>query len=282
MRDISTREAAVTRAQNLAPSAVKQCCAAVYGSDAVRMLLGDSLHPGGMELTERLGHLLNLTPRSRVLDVAAGRGTSAIFLAERFGCEIVGIDCGHDSVAAANQAAQVKCLDAKVTFQTADAEQLPFSDCVFDAIICECAFCTIPNKAAAAREFSRVLRPGGVVGLSDLSRDGALPPELDGLLSWIACIADAQSPSDYAALLSGAALTVNVTERHNNALAEFVNQIRTRLLAAEVMAGLQKLVFPGFDFEAVNAIVRFALAAIKEGQLGYVIITASKAASAGI
>jgi len=282
LNDIASRETAVTDAQRSAPSVVKQCCAAVYNSDAARMLLGDSFHPGGMELTEHLGDLLNLTPRSRVLDVAAGRGTSAIFLAERFGCEVVGIDYGHDNVEAARWAAQVKGLDANVTFHSADAEQLPFSDCAFDAVICECAFCTFPNKAAAAREFSRVLRPGGVVGLSDLTRDGALPPELEGLMSWVACIADAQSPPNYAAFLSDAALTVSVTERHNDALAELVNQIRTRLLAAEVMAGLRKLVLPGFDFEAANTLVKFALAAIKEGKLGYVIITASKAAATGI
>jgi arsenite methyltransferase len=278
----SPREAAVVRTHGLVPSAVKQCCAAVYGSDAVQMLLGESLHPGGMELTERLGDLLNLTPRTRVLDVAAGRGTSAIFLAERFGCEVVGIDYGRDNVEAARRAAQVKGVDANVTFHSADAEQLPFSDCSFDALICECAFCTFPDKAAAAREFSRVLRPGGVAGLSDLTRNGALPPELEGLISWIACVADAKSPSDYAILLSGAALTVNAMERHDDALAEFVNQIRTRLLAAEIMASLQKLLLPGVDFNVAESTIRFALAAIEEGKLGYVIITASKPPSIAI
>jgi len=33
---------------------VKQCCATFYGSDFARMLLGDSFHPGGTRLTERL------------------------------------------------------------------------------------------------------------------------------------------------------------------------------------------------------------------------------------
>ncbi|MBX6329103.1 MAG: class I SAM-dependent methyltransferase [Pseudolabrys sp.] len=246
------------------------------------MLLGDSFHPGGIKLTERLGSFLNLTPQSRVLDVAAGRGTSAIFLAERFGCEVVGIDWSENCVAAASRAAQVKGLEGRVRFQLADAEQLPFADRVFDAIICECAFCTFPNKAAAACEFGRVLRPGGMVGLSDLARYGALPPELEGILSWVACVADARSPSDYVALLSGAALTVNTMEHHNDSLAEFVNHIRTRLLAVEVTAGLRKPEFPGFDFEAASAIVRCARTAIKEGKLGYVIITASKVASADV
>jgi len=264
------------RGQTLAPSAVKQCCAAVYASDAARLLLGDSFHPGGTRLTERLGQMLNLTPRTRVLDVAAGTGTSAVRLAERFGSEVVGVDYSRESIEAANGQVSAKKLGGKVTFKCADAEKLPFPDACFDAVICECAFCTFPDKQAAAREFNRVLRPGGQVGLSDLTRQGSLPPELESLLSWIACIADAQPVSEYAALLSGAAFTVSVVERHDGALVEFINQIRTRLLAAEVMARLQKLSLPGFDLDVAKTVARHAFAAIKEGKLGYAIVVAAK------
>ncbi len=51
-------------------------------------LLGESFHPGGAALTERLGQLLALTPESRVLDAASGKGTSAVLLAQRFGCTV--------------------------------------------------------------------------------------------------------------------------------------------------------------------------------------------------
>jgi arsenite methyltransferase len=263
-------------ASDLSPSALKQCCAAVYDSEAAKLLLGESFHPGGTQLTERLGEILGLTPHSRVLDVAAGKGTSAFFLATRFGCEVVGVDYSRRNVEEAEAAASAKGLSERVSFQWADAEQLPFSNNSFDAIICECAFCTFPNKQAAAHEFMRVVRPGGEVGLSDLTREGALAPELDGLLPWIACIADAQTLSAYVALLSTAKLKVRATEACNNVLTEFVNQIRSRLLAAEVMVRLQKLVLPGFDFETAKAIAKSALAAISEGKLGYAILAATK------
>jgi cyclopropane fatty-acyl-phospholipid synthase-like methyltransferase len=70
---------------------VKQCCATLYESDLARFLLGDSLHPGGMELTRQLGHMLGLNPASRLLDVASGNGTTAVYLAKEFGCTIVGV-----------------------------------------------------------------------------------------------------------------------------------------------------------------------------------------------
>jgi len=66
--------------------AIKTCCAAVYQSDAARLLLGDSFHPGGIKLTEHLGTILHLEPQQRVLDIASGPGRSAIALARRFGC----------------------------------------------------------------------------------------------------------------------------------------------------------------------------------------------------
>jgi arsenite methyltransferase len=263
------------------PSTVKQCCAAAYESDAARMLLGNSFHPGGTKLTERLGRILKLSPRTRVLDVAAGRGASAIFLAKQFGCEVVGIDYSRKNIEIGTEEAKANGLGDKVTFQWADAEKLPFPDASFDAVICECAFCTFPDKQTAASEFNRVLRLRGQIGLSDLTRDGTLAPELESLMSWIACIADAQPLSEYEALLSAAAFAVSLTERHEGALAEFVKQIQTRLLAAEVMVGLQKLVLPGFDLEAAKIVAKRAIAAISDGELGYGLVVASKLKSAG-
>lgn len=255
---------------------VKQCCARLYESDFAKMLLGDSFHPGGIRLTERLGMLLGLTIRSRVLDIASGKGTSALFLAEHFGCEVIGVDYGAQSVEQANAAAAAKGLEKRVSFQTGDAERLPFADSSFDAVICECAFCTFPDKRAAADEFARVLRSGGSVGISDLTRGGALSKELDGLLAWIACIADAQPIKNYVEHLEAASLHVKVTESHDEALLEMVNQVRTKLLGAEIMVGLKKLDLPGIDLTAAKQMAHAALSAIQQGSLGYAIICAAK------
>ncbi len=265
-----------SKPQELPPTAIKQCCANLYESDAAKLLLGDSFHPGGTKLTEYLGRILHLTPQSRVLDVAAGKGASALHLASRFGCEVMGIDYGGKSVEEATRTAKDMNLQDRVSFQQADAERLPFADETFDAVVCECAFCTFPNKQTAAGEFARVLRPGGRVGVSDLTRNGSLGNDLEGLLSWIACVADAQPAASYAEYLAAAALKVQIVEQHDDALLEFVNQMRLRLLAVNVMVGLNKLSLPGFDFESARRFATQALGAISEGKLGYAIIAASK------
>lgn len=256
---------------------IKSCCASLYESDWARLLLGDSFHPGGLALTERLGELLDLGPGQRVLDVAAGVGTSAIFLARRFDCEVVGVDYGPDIVAQATELAEESGLSDRVRFEQGDAERLRFADGTFDAIICECAFCTFPDKAAAAAEFARVLRPGGRVGLGDLTRNGPMPSELETLLAWIACIADARPVGDYISYLEDAGFVTDRLEHHNSALVDLIKSVRTKLLGAELLVKLRKIDLPQADFEGAKALARGAADSVQRGKLGYALILATKA-----
>lgn len=262
-------------------AAAKSCCALAYESEVARWLMGDSFHPGGLALTERLGERLGLKPGLKVLDVASGRGTSALHLAKRFGCEVVGVDLGRGAVEAARAAAKLGALEHLVSFEEADAERLPFDDETFDAVVCECAFCLFPDKAAAAREMARVLRPSGRLGLTDLVRQGPLPSGLDGLMGWVACIADAGPLEAYVETLGDAGFQSRLTERHDAALAEVADRMRRQLFAAEVLVGLGKLSWPGFDFRTANDLARQASAAIGAGRLGYVLISAELQPTAG-
>ena len=248
----------------------------LYESDLARFLLGDSFHPGGLRLTGQLGRMLGLNPAIRVLDVACGKGTTAVFLAKEFGCEVVGIDYGEQNVEAARSLAWTEHLESRVKFECTDAESLSFSDDSFDAVICECAFCTFPDKASAAREFFRVLRPGGQVGISDLTRQDVLPEELNGLLAWIACIGDARTIEGYSTFLRGAGFSVGSIKERNDALAEMADHVRLKLLGAEIMTGLNKLQLPGIDLGAAKRMANSVMATVKQGQLGYALICATK------
>ena len=257
-------------------AAVKQCCANFYGSAAAKYLLGDSFHPGGLCLTEELAALLVLNSDSLVLDVASAKGTSAFFLAERFGCRVVGVDLSEENVKQANAEALTKGLGKQVEFRLGDAEALPFQPSIFDAIVCECAFCTFPSKATAAAEFYRVLKPGGRVGISDITKDAADLPGLDGLLAWIACIGDAQSLAQYSNWLAGAKLNVSLSEPRDRYLREMVQAIRSKLLVADILIGLKKLDLPGLDLQQAKAFSKAAQDAIAAGHLGYGLLVASK------
>ncbi len=254
---------------------LKSCCARAYESDFARMLLGGNFHPGGLDLTRRLGHLLELRPGVRVLDVASGKGESAIFLAKEFGCEVTGIDFGSRNVEEANARAAESGVAHLVTFLERDAERTNLPDASFDCAICECAFCTFPDKPAAAREIARVLGGGGRIGLSDLTRRGPLPADLIGLISWIACIADALPVSEYRAALEGASFEVTTVEAHDNCLLQMARDVQGRLLGLELLAGLKQLDLPEVDMTQAKQFARAAMKAIQDGAFGYSLIVAS-------
>lgn len=271
----------MSAAKDLPPGHIQQCCAALYESDVARLLLGDSFHPGGAATTQRLGRLMGLSATSDVLDVACGRGESAIVLAETFGARVLGLDLSDKNVAEARAAAAARGLQNRVDFRVGDAACLDLADASLDAVVCECAFCLFPDKQAAALEFARVLKPGGVFGLSDLTRTGAVPPELQGLLAWVACVADAQPVEVYRDCLIAAGFKIGALEPAHAALAELIRKVRMRLLSAEIMVALKRLTLPGIDLEAAKGFCKAALDAAERGQLGYVLMTGITAAAAG-
>jgi arsenite methyltransferase len=255
---------------------VKACCAATYGSDLVALLLGDAYHPGGLTLTRHLATRLDLAPGGRVLDVACGRGTTALLLAGEYGVAVDGIDLSPGNVVQARGAADAAGFADRTRFTAADAEALPYADGTFDAVVCECAWCTFPDKPAAAHELARVLRPGGSVGISDVVADPArLPPEMTGLAAWAACVADARPLDEYAALLSAAGLRVRRSERHDAAMTRTIDRIEARLGLLR-MTARHRAEALGLDFDRAPAVLACARAAVTAGTLGYALLVADK------
>ena len=256
-----------------APDTLKACCAAAYEADVVALLLGESYHPGGLALTRRLARALDLRPGQLVLDVACGPGATACLLAGEFDVHVDGVDLGPSSLARARARAAERGLDRRVRFHPGDAERLPFDDGVFDAVVCECAFCTFPDKPTAAAEFARVLRPGGRVGITDVTLDPSrLDPELATMAGHIACIADARPAAEYAGLLAGAGLEVVVSESHDEALAAMIDQIEARLRALALLgtAGV------ALDLDTILGYTAAAARAVAGGIAGYHLIVGQR------
>ncbi|MEV0962784.1 methyltransferase domain-containing protein [Streptomyces sp. NPDC049910] len=258
---------------------IKSCCADAYSRDVVALLLGDSYHPGGTALTRRLADALGLARDGRVLDVASGRGTSALLLAGVYGVRVDGVDYSAANTALAQGAAQAAGFAERTGFVTGDAEHLPYDDGVFDAVLCECALCTFPDKARAAAEFARVLRPGGRIGITDVTAaPDRLPPELRSVGARIACVADARPLTAYAAVLAGAGLRTVTTERHDAAMLRMIDQIEARLNLLRITSPA-RLADAGVDPGAAPAVLGAARAAVARGALGYALLTAVKPVS---
>ncbi|HEX6493800.1 MAG TPA: methyltransferase domain-containing protein [Candidatus Dormibacteraeota bacterium] len=252
----------------------KSCCAAAYSGDVVAMVLGESYHPGGLALTRALLGHLELRRGERVLDVAAGRGASALLIAAEHPVEVDGVDLSPGNVDHANSAAHDAGLGSRVRFHLGDAERLPPGDGAVDAAVCECAFCTFPDKRAAAAELARVLRPGGRLGITDVTvAPPGLSGELAGLAGWVACLADARPLEEYSSILAAAGLRTVHTERHDAALARMVEEIDARLRALRMIRATVPAL-EGVDLDRALDLCAQATAAVRDGVAGYAMLVA--------
>jgi ubiquinone/menaquinone biosynthesis C-methylase UbiE len=106
--------------------------------------------------------LLGAAPGRRILDVGCGLGEDAAALAKRVapGGSVVGID---GSRAMIEEARKRHGGVEGLSFQVADAADLPFDDASFDACRVDRVLQHVADASPAIREMVRVLRPGGVL-----------------------------------------------------------------------------------------------------------------------
>jgi arsenite methyltransferase len=259
----------------LAEGETKACCAALYETDAVRWFLGGELHPGGERSTRRALELLAVGPGDRLLDVAAGAGTSALLAARERGCEVIGIDLAEHALARARGAASAAGLTDRISFRAGDAEALPLPDASVDAVLCECSLSTFPDKARAVAEMRRVLRPGGRAAISDVVVDGAgLPAGLRGPIAMLACVGGALTREGYAGLLEAGGLEPFAVEPLNREAARLARRLEDRLRFGRLLDRCRRSEWCPFGFDEAIAAVRLGRRAIEEGSLGYSLIAA--------
>ncbi|KQV06352.1 class I SAM-dependent methyltransferase [Leifsonia sp. Root112D2] len=101
----------------------------------------------------------------RILDVAAGTGTSSVALTKT-GARVVAADFSAGMIEVGRKR---NADNAFVEFVEADATKLPFDDAHFDAVTISFGLRNVVNPEKALAEFYRVTRPGGRVVICEFS-----------------------------------------------------------------------------------------------------------------
>ncbi len=169
---------------------------AIKGRQRQTWAAGDYNQIGAIILmtSELLCEGIDLASGERVLDVAGGTGNASLAAARRF-AEVTCTDYVPELLERAQLRAEVEGL--AVTFQVADAEELPFADASFDVVLSTFGAMFAPNQEQVARELLRVCRPGGRIGMTNWTPDGFLgdmfratgkhvppPPGLNPVFRW--------------------------------------------------------------------------------------------------
>ena len=128
------------------------------------------LRPGGRKATEWLIASGDFNKDKKILEVACNMCTTAIGLAQKFGCKIEGVDLDEAALEKARANIAMHGLQDKIHVQRANAMVLPFEDESFDIVINEAMLTMLPVQAKmkAVAEYFRVLKPGGFLLTHDV------------------------------------------------------------------------------------------------------------------
>jgi sarcosine/dimethylglycine N-methyltransferase len=127
----------------------------------------DMDHYGGLPAIEALARRAGIGRYSRVLDVGAGLGGPARFLAWRFGARSIGIELNAGRAAGARRLTALAGLARSVHVVRGDATALPFRARSFDACVSQEALLHVGGKALVLEECRRVLGSGGRLAFTD-------------------------------------------------------------------------------------------------------------------
>lgn len=130
---------------------------------------------GGHGSMDRLAEMCHIGAGTRVLEVGCGTGGNACYLAEKYGCTVVGIDIAEQMVRQATRKAEERGLADRVSFRVGDAYHLGFPDTTFDAVVTVFVSLFL-DPAKAFPEFLRVLKDGGYLGINEMYRAEDVPP----------------------------------------------------------------------------------------------------------
>ncbi len=120
------------------------------------------IHPGGRHSSETLFRMAEFAPDHRVLDVGCGVATSAIQIAQRFGCRVNAVDISPVMLQRAEANVRAAGVGNRVTVERADILALAYPDAEFDRVLAE-AVTMFVDRLRAAAELVRVCAPGGRV-----------------------------------------------------------------------------------------------------------------------
>jgi ubiquinone/menaquinone biosynthesis C-methylase UbiE len=126
-------------------------------------------HPRFVEMMQQYLEAMGIDSAASVLDLGCGTGvvTRAIARRRGFAGRVTGIDRSPFLTAAARRLAAEEGVGSVVEFRTGDSQSLNLPDAAFDAVVAHTLISHVEDQRAVMREITRIVKPGGRVGIFD-------------------------------------------------------------------------------------------------------------------
>src|SRR5688572_29279556 len=128
----------------------------------------DQIHYRGTDAVRDAAAALALGPAHRVLDIGAGIGGPARFLAHTTGCQVDALELQPEMHALGEELTARCGLDGRVRHVQGDALTHSLEDAAYDAAVSWLAIHHIPERPRLLRRIAAALRPGGRLYIEDL------------------------------------------------------------------------------------------------------------------
>lgn len=132
----------------------------------------DQLHYFGTDAVDEAIEKLEINAESRILDVGAGLGGPARYIADKTGCSVTAVELQSDMNDVAKSLTERCGLDSKVEHVCADIHEAELSSEKFDAIVSWLAIYHIPEQLSLYQKLGGSLKSGGKLYFEDLFRKG--------------------------------------------------------------------------------------------------------------
>ncbi len=137
----------------------------------------DSIRDASRRTVERMAaRLTNLNKNSNVLDIGAGYGGAARYLAKNYGCRVVALNLSEVENQRNRQMNREQGLDHPIEVVDASFENIPYPDDSFDIVWSQDAILHSGDRVKVLEEVARVIKSGGELVFTDPMQVDDCPP----------------------------------------------------------------------------------------------------------
>ncbi|HEX7555586.1 MAG TPA: class I SAM-dependent methyltransferase [Leptolinea sp.] len=188
----------------------------LFESATMQNVTGNTIRPGGLDLTNRALEFCEFSKDSTLLDIGCGLGSTQQLLINR-GFQSFGLDASQKQLRTG--------IQNTIPGIRAYGEAVPFPATSLDGVFLECTLSVVKNPTEVLAEVYRLLKPGGMLVLSDIfaRNELGIPALKSAGASW--CFNTIWSRIDCSTMLQSAGLKIVLWEDHSEKMRNLTGKI---------------------------------------------------------